>query len=71
VAPKIFPVGTMSIIGSPQVFGWTAANFVIRSPRRQEPRKGVDFGSGQGRRINCADGVSDFHLFAAYCCAAP
>jgi hypothetical protein len=25
---------------------------------------------GQGRRINCADGVSGSHLIAAYCCAA-
>jgi hypothetical protein len=25
---------------------------------------------GQGRRINCADGVSGSQLIAAYCCAA-
>src|SRR5262249_37894065 len=31
---------------SAEVFGRTPGNFVIQSPRRQEPRKGVDFRFG-------------------------
>src|SRR5215831_17136698 len=43
VAPKIFPVGTMSIIESPKFLLGHRTNLVIRLPHRQEPLKSVAF----------------------------